>query len=90
MSPAEEARYKRSENSLGVRFRTVPPRVDFVPARIDLQVTHRDDFLASLGRAPQERTHAREKFREMEGLDQIVVGAEIKSFDPIGNAVARR
>src|SRR6185312_4406724 len=38
--------------------------------------------------APQQRAHAGEQFREGEGLDQVVVRAEIEPLDPVGDRIA--
>ena len=89
MSPAEEARNKSSENSFGVRVRIVAGARHFVAARIDLQVSDSDCFLAPFGRAAQKRTDPGQQFGKMEWFDEIIVGPEVKAFHPVGHTVAR-
>jgi hypothetical protein len=45
--------------------------------------------LPAAARAPDQRPHAGLKLADVVGLDEIVVRANVQSFDPIGHRVAR-
>src|SRR5438552_17113582 len=56
---------------------------------VERQIANPDQLRADLGRAPRESTQSREKFLEVEGFGEVVVGAAVETFHPIIHCVTR-
>ncbi|MCY1428904.1 hypothetical protein D9M71_448030 [compost metagenome] len=69
---------------LGGQVDTLAAAVSTVPTWVQLQV---GDFqgirLQGLVVTPQQATDTRQQFRKLEGLEHVVVGAQIEAFDPV-------
>ena len=42
------------------------------------------------GRAPDERPQPRQQFRQVEGLDQVIIGARVQPPHAVSHSIARR
>src|SRR5437660_1159674 len=66
----------------------MPAPFRFASYRVHLQISKSEwDGLFSSSAAKQ-RSNARQKFRECERLDQVIVGTFIQSFDPVLDCIA--
>ena len=64
--------------------------LDLARGGVDAQIADSDDAV-EIGLAPaKNRTDAGEKFRKLEGLDEVIVSTEFEALDPVGRLVPRR
>jgi hypothetical protein len=82
---------KLEQGSLLARQGDRPAGPGDAPGRgIERQVTDAQHRVAAGALPAEQRTHARQQLGEVEGLDQVVVGASVEACDLVGGGVARR
>src|SRR5216684_4489884 len=73
---------------LGGQGQLVAAARDAMRARIEAKVADLDDRILPHSAPTQESAQAGQQLRELERLDEIVIGAGVESFDAVGHRVA--
>ncbi len=73
---------------LGRQRQFIAPTGNTMRARVEAKIADLDDRILPRSPAPQQGTQARQQLRELERLDQVIVGAGVETFHAIGHGVA--
>ena len=82
------AHEKREQSKLGRGQRELPTGADREPVFLIDEQAADLQHLRDRAAPAQDSAHARHQFLERKRLDQVIVGAEFESGDPIGHGVA--
>ena len=88
--PRLRTRYSRRENSLGVRWIRFPLRATVRVARSIFEITDPHHGLPEFRSAPQEDSDPCGQLGEGEGLDEVIVRADVEPTDAVLDGIFRR